>query len=457
MKGKMPIKTHKFELLAALETIEELVLTADPVIPATLPGSVGVPADPPAAIAILNGILMGVVEPELATLAEATAQYNVAERAFATVVSKTKDPTEAEAGEADFVEFMTTHHAHSVTRSGRARVRHLNALRAEIHVRLSALRIQAAAVAAAVVPGAAAPAPPIRQFPPTAPRRFGGNSKEYNQFIQIYNATYGHSTLAEVEKLSRLMSLLDGEPRRMLEGLQIIDANFPIALRLLEKRYGDNERVARELRGELYALPYVRSTKEIREFQIKTDTLVQQLANVGHPPASEETIMSLEAKLPYRCLEKLLEQRKVVEARVVGGNVWNLDEFRTALETIVSDEEKVRDIAHPTFFGRSENRQDRTSKVARKATNYLTIEEAQSSIGTSVQRTNPNDKPRVNRLKQAKAVNNAKKLAIAGAKSICPHRKSVCFAINHIEQVFVHCRLKTDISDCLSRNDVSDA
>ena len=70
---KMAIKTHKFELLSALETIEEIILTADPVIPATLPGSVGVPADPPAAIAILNGILVGVVEPELATLAEATA------------------------------------------------------------------------------------------------------------------------------------------------------------------------------------------------------------------------------------------------------------------------------------------------------------------------------------------------------------------------------------------------
>lgn len=34
--------------------------------------------------------------------------------------------------------------------------------------------------------------------------------------------------------------------------VQQLVQKFPIALRLLEKRYGDNERVTRELRGELY-------------------------------------------------------------------------------------------------------------------------------------------------------------------------------------------------------------
>ena len=52
---------------------------------------------------------------------------------------------------------------------------------------------------------------------------------------------------------------------------------------------------------------------------------MQQLDSLGHPPASEATIWTLENKLPKRCLEKLWKERKNVEARAGPGNVWSGD------------------------------------------------------------------------------------------------------------------------------------
>ena len=128
----------------------------------------------------------------------------------------------------------------------------------------------------------------------------------------------------------------------------ITDANYPIALDTLRRRYGDTERTARELKMELSSLSLARTTAEVRDLQVKAESLIQQLDSLGHAPASEETIWTLEGKLPRRCLEKLLECKKAVEVRAPPDNVWNLAAFRTSLEEIVRDEERIGGImTHP--------------------------------------------------------------------------------------------------------------
>ena len=201
-----------------------------------------------------------------------------------------------------------------------------------------------AAAAAVVAPPAPAPVP--RQYPPSAPRRFDGKHKEYLQFQQMFQNTIGASGLSNVEKLSRLLGLLDGEPRRLLAGLLITDGNYAIALDTLQRRYGDSGRTARELKSELSSLISARSTAEVREFQITVESLVQQLESLGHPPASEETIWNLEERLPRRCLDKLMDEQKRVEARLAPDNVWDLSKFCSSLEEIVKQEEKIGGIMY---------------------------------------------------------------------------------------------------------------
>ena len=117
--------------------------------------------------------------------------------------------------------------------------------------------------------------------------------KEFLQFEQMFNNTIGASALSNVEKLSRLLGLLDAEPKRLLGGLLITDANYHIALDTLRRRYEDTERTARELKIELSSFSLARTTAEVRDLQIKAESLIQQLDSLGHAPASEETIWTL--------------------------------------------------------------------------------------------------------------------------------------------------------------------
>ena len=165
-----------------------------------------------------------------------------------------------------YTQTMGNNNVNATLRAGRARNRALFHLKAEIEVRLHAKRLElnrAAAPPAAPAPAAAAVAP--RRYAPSAPRRFDGKHKEFLQFAQMFENTIGNSGLSNVEKLCRLLGLLDGEPKRLLSGLLVTDGNYPIALDTLRRRYGDTERTDRELKTELNSLPTARSTAEVRD------------------------------------------------------------------------------------------------------------------------------------------------------------------------------------------------
>lgn len=84
------------------------------------------------------------------------------------------------------------------------------------------MQLQVAAVPPALVAGLVAVV--TRQHAPIPPRRFDGVHKEYKQFLEIFDATIGNTTMEDVEKLARLLTLLDGEPKKLLSGLLVTGA-----------------------------------------------------------------------------------------------------------------------------------------------------------------------------------------------------------------------------------------
>ena len=260
----------------------------------------------------MDGLLIGDVNPELNLLSDSMFRLQRIQKDCADALDKIKNvQTGIDAGHL-YTQTMGNNNVNATLRAGRARNRALFHLKAEIEVRLHAKRLElyrAAAPPAAPAPAVAAVAP--RHYAPSAPRRFDGKHKEFLQFAQMFENTIGNSGFSNVEKLSRLLGLLDGEPKRLLSGLLVTDGNYPIALDTLSRhRYGDTEHKARELKTELNSLPTARSTAEVRDLQIKTESLVQQLDSLGHMPAFEETMWLLEGKLPRRRLEKLMENKR---------------------------------------------------------------------------------------------------------------------------------------------------
>ena len=253
------------------------------------------------------------------------------------------------------------------------------------------------------------------------------------QFAQMFQNTIGSSALSDVEKLSRLLGLLDGEPKKLLAGLLVTDANYRVARNTLERRYGDSERTARELKIELDSLPSPRATTEVWDFQVRVESLVQQLDSLGHPPASEATIWTLENKLPRRCLEKLWEERKNVEARAGPGNVWNLAEFRTALEGIVIMEERIGGVMAPSHSGASQpvGPSRGRAKPARRIANTVITRPSGKPVNKvlDIGKNQPKD--------VTEGMNGAKKLAKAGAKSPKANPGSGCLFCGGSHQVYL--------------------
>uniref|UniRef100_A0A1I8Q983 Uncharacterized protein n=1 Tax=Stomoxys calcitrans TaxID=35570 RepID=A0A1I8Q983_STOCA len=72
---------------------------------------------------------------------------------------------------------------------------------------------------------------------------FNGNVEEWNSFHDLFKEMVdGNSQLCEVQKLYYLKTNLRGETFRLIQHLQVTDANYKAAWELLEKRY-NNKRI----------------------------------------------------------------------------------------------------------------------------------------------------------------------------------------------------------------------
>ena len=420
------------ELANALNGISELTDLTAPRIPDNLPVTNGVDDDPQAAISILLGLLNGTVEPDLQTL---TAEKRAAEeqkKSWATFIGKIRDQEEQDEADKAFADFIKDNNVTDMLRDARARIKHFNLLKASIKVHLDSNHLQLNAAAPAP-----APAPPAaRHLPPLNPRRFDGTAKDFKQFKEIFEATIGNSTLASVEKLGRLLGLLEKEPRELLIGLPITDANYNVAWRMLNRKYGDEERAARELRIELNGLSAARSPAEVRHLQIRAESIIQQLESLAQAPATAETIMMLEGKLPRRVLEKMLEARKKVEARVVPArNVWDLREFRVALETIVQDEEKISEVS-AVDGARSSARESSTRKTTKKGVgrrvNLSAVKSDDSQNATTIRNERAQNLSSKENSNTRYGISQAKNLARSGARKALPLKCLFCEASHRL-------------------------
>jgi hypothetical protein len=73
--------------------------------------------------------------------------------------------------------------------------------------------------------------------------KFSGDVCEWQSFKDQFVATVDNSDLPDVTKLTYLLSLLEDQPKRVIEGLSITNDNYAVALKLLDERYERKEQV----------------------------------------------------------------------------------------------------------------------------------------------------------------------------------------------------------------------
>ena len=72
---------------------------------------------------------------------------------------------------------------------------------------------------------------------------FSGKITEFQCFWDNFEAHVDQSDLPVISKFSYLSSLLEGEAKRVICGLAITSANYPIAVEMIKQRFGDEERI----------------------------------------------------------------------------------------------------------------------------------------------------------------------------------------------------------------------
>ena len=66
---------------------------------------------------------------------------------------------------------------------------------------------------------------------------------KWQSFWKQFEALVGEANIPTVSKFGYLHSSLEGEAKRILRGLTLITANYPIACKMLQECFGKPERI----------------------------------------------------------------------------------------------------------------------------------------------------------------------------------------------------------------------
>ncbi|XP_062713421.1 uncharacterized protein LOC134290323 [Aedes albopictus] len=115
---------------------------------------------------------------------------------------------------------------------------------------------------------------------------FGGNIEEWLSFRDLYSSIiHCKADLPEVEKFYYLKGCLQGEPKTLIDSLQITSANYKVAWDLLQKRY-DNSKHLKKLQVQaLFKLPNLvkESSSDLHTLVEGFEKIVQTLDNIVQP------------------------------------------------------------------------------------------------------------------------------------------------------------------------------
>lgn len=185
---------------------------------------------------------------------------------------------------------------------------------------------------------AATTAMSLMALPTLRLRSFKGDRTEFPEFWENYEtAINNNSSLNDVQKLTYLRTLLEEEPKELIQGLTLEPANYRIAVDMIRDRYGDSSERVRQLHLKLLALPTAKSLKDMRSLAIALDGIIRQLENQNQDVSGPQTYLVLERKLPKHALRKILDEK-------ANNPAWNTEAFRRALWKIVKEEELLQAI-----------------------------------------------------------------------------------------------------------------
>lgn len=164
---------------------------------------------------------------------------------------------------------------------------------------------------------------------------FNGDVLAWSEFWDIYKSNIHDRSIPDVDKLLYLKSILKGEPRKIVDGLETTNKNYTIAIQILKDRYGKQSQI---IDAHYSALSKVKTAdKTISECRIVLNELERHLRVLqSHGENTNHN------HLRHLILEKFPED--VVYEMKMKMKEDTVEEMRKQLEIIISAREEANRI-----------------------------------------------------------------------------------------------------------------
>jgi len=152
----------------------------------------------------------------------------------------------------------------------------------------------------------------------------------WTSYWQSFTVAVHNQPIPNVQKMTYLLSSLKGEPLRDIQGLGVTNENYPVAIRLLVEKYGDDGELEDKIHMEMQHLPAANeSLQSLIELSQSFERYCQQLEEMRVPTCNPTITALLKAKIPKGARGRLTEK----EAESM--NRWDTDDWRKGLKMLI--------------------------------------------------------------------------------------------------------------------------
>ena len=173
-------------------------------------------------------------------------------------------------------------------------------------------------------------------LPTLTVEKLKGDYTKFNTFMDSFVAAIDScEDLKDIEKFNYLHSCLEGEAFRTIQGIKLIDKNYPEALEVLRKRYGNKQRIISAHMNELLNMKKVERDSDLQGLRRLYEDIESHVRSSRSLDVDDDNHGSL---LTPIIMERLPHQLKLTISRQVGDDTWDL----TRLLCFIRDELKAR-------------------------------------------------------------------------------------------------------------------
>ncbi|XP_066923466.1 uncharacterized protein [Clytia hemisphaerica] len=163
------------------------------------------------------------------------------------------------------------------------------------------------------------------RLPKLSLKPYDGDPLKWKTFFDTFDcAVHQRDDMTNVEKMTYLTSLLEGEAESCIQGITLSNENYDIALKMLKERFGDEQIIISAHMNKLLNLETTSNFIDIKELRMLYNNIEIQIRNLRGIGLEEKRYGPMLAPV---IMSKLPQEIKLLLTRKFGKDVWAIDKL----------------------------------------------------------------------------------------------------------------------------------